>query len=129
MIDPGRTPTTLFDEFGHGGLTLLLFDGRASTAKGYATLVAAARAAEEMLGDDVRTVIVVRAAERPAALGWGGPVLLDADGDLHTQYGAAAEALYLVRPDDYVGFRSQPARSDKFVDYLRLVVASPATVV
>ena len=28
---------------------------------------------------------------------------------MHRRYGAGSECLYLVRPDGYVGFRSQPA--------------------
>ncbi len=34
--------------------------------------------------------------------------LLDKDGSLHHKYGAAHSCLYLIRPDGYVGFRSQP---------------------
>jgi hypothetical protein len=45
-------------------------------------------------------------------------VLLDPDGETHRRYGATAEALYLVRPDGYVGLRAQPAAEDVLARYL-----------
>ena len=53
-------------------------------------------------------------------------MLLDADGALHSLYGARTESLYLIRPDGYVGFRSQPADEDPLLDYLRTVFAPDA---
>jgi hypothetical protein len=49
-------------------------------------------------------------------------VLLDPDGETHRRYGATAEALYLVRPDGYVGLRAQPASEEVLLRYLRRVL-------
>jgi hypothetical protein len=40
---------------------------------------------------------------------------------IHKRYGAKKAALFLIRPDDYVGFRSQPANSDALQSYLRRI--------
>ena len=44
--------------------------------------------------------------------------LIDPDGELHRRYGASREGLYLMRPDGYVGFRSQPADVSALRAYL-----------
>ena len=64
---------------------------------------------QRRLGDAVACHIIVPRTSRPAELVWGGSVVLDPEGTMHQRYGAASECLYLVRPDGYVGFRSQPA--------------------
>ncbi|MBI2811024.1 MAG: FAD-dependent monooxygenase [Candidatus Melainabacteria bacterium] len=43
--------------------------------------------------------------------------LLDKEGSLHHKYGAAHSCLYLIRPDGYVGFRSQPVDLDQMRKY------------
>jgi hypothetical protein len=46
------------------------------------------------------------------------PVLLDPDGELERRFAASTECVYLVRPDLYIGYRSQPADADKLVEHL-----------
>ena len=99
----------LFRLFRHSGHTLLLFDGAAATAEGYANLLGVAHRARERCGVHIETWIVVPLGEKPKELAIQGNVLLDASGSIHRRYGAGSECLYLVRPDGYVGFRSQPA--------------------
>jgi 2-polyprenyl-6-methoxyphenol hydroxylase-like FAD-dependent oxidoreductase len=43
----------------------------------------------------------------------------DGDGSGHHRYGARHESLYLIRPDGYVGFRSQPADTAALVRHLQ----------
>ncbi|HEY9731410.1 MAG TPA: FAD-dependent monooxygenase [Drouetiella sp.] len=43
--------------------------------------------------------------------------LLDKDNVLHHKYGAAHSCLYLIRPDGYVGFRSQPIDLEQLQNY------------
>jgi 2-polyprenyl-6-methoxyphenol hydroxylase-like FAD-dependent oxidoreductase len=111
------TPRRLFDLFRGPHFTLLLFDGPAATDAGYERLAATARQVCDALGDDVRAHVVVPAGRRPRGLG-GVDVLLDPDRDAHHRYGAAAESLYLVRPDGYIAFRSQPAAAQPVLDHL-----------
>lgn len=88
---------------------LLLFDGAAATEAGYQNLLRIRHAVHERLGRHIDVHLIVPAAQRPASLPEPLPVLLDPGGALHQRFGARAECLYLVRPDGYVGYRSQPA--------------------
>ena len=45
-------------------------------------------------------------------------LVLDPERVLHDRYGAVKESLYVVRPDGYVGYRSEPATASAFNDYL-----------
>jgi 2-polyprenyl-6-methoxyphenol hydroxylase-like FAD-dependent oxidoreductase len=89
--------------------TLLLFDGRAVTSEGYDKLLSIANAIEKRHGELVRPVIVIYGDKVPAQLQGKRDVWLDSDGKLHGRFGAGSECLYLIRPDGYVGHRSQPA--------------------
>lgn len=51
--------------------------------------------------------------------------LRDPEGVLHRRYGAQRECLYLIRPDGYVGYRSEPASLAALRDYLGKVLTSP----
>ena len=117
----GDDEERLYDRFDGPGFDLLLFDGAAPTAAGYQNLAAIAREAEARYPGWVRAHIVVPAAERPAALDWEGSLILDNEGLCHRRYGAASECLYLVRPDGYIAFRSQPAAAAPLHEYLRRV--------
>ncbi len=88
-------------------------------------MAAAARQVRAVLGDDVRTHVVVPADRASTELS-GLDVLLEPDGDAHRRYGAAAESLYLVRPDGYIAFRSQPAHAEPVIGHLRTVFSVPA---
>jgi 2-polyprenyl-6-methoxyphenol hydroxylase-like FAD-dependent oxidoreductase len=101
--------------------TLLLFDGAAATAEGYANLGTIAARTKERYGTRVATAAVVPAASRPAALDPAVTVLLDAAGEVHRRYGARSECLYLVRPDGVVAFRGQPADGDKLQAFLERI--------
>ena len=102
--------------------TLLLFDGATASEAGYRGFVELAGRLETRWPGLVATRIVVPHAQRPAALAqWSGEVLLDAAGAVHERYGARSECIYLVRPDGYVGYRSQPAEPDKLCAYLERI--------
>jgi hypothetical protein len=115
--DGDGTPVRLFDLFRGTHSTLLLFDGPAPTDAGYRRMAATARAVGAALGDDVRTWIVVPGDRRPDGLD-DVDVFLDPDRDAHHHYAATAESLYLVRPDGYIAFRSQPAAARPVLDHL-----------
>lgn len=113
-----RTKTSLFQEFRGTHFTLLLFDGLSQTAEGYAHLVSIADWVESLLGDIVRSHIIIAGNEKPASLDGEGSILLDTEQELHQSYGARAESLYLIRPDGYIGFRSQPTLKEALLQYL-----------
>ncbi len=116
---PSWEETTLFREFEGTNFVLLLFDGPAQTEEGYANLARIAQKVEELWGEDVKTYVVIAGDEKPEELDWNGPVLLDTGRELHETYNAAGVGtLYLIRPDGYIGFRSQPVREDRLLSYL-----------
>jgi 2-polyprenyl-6-methoxyphenol hydroxylase-like FAD-dependent oxidoreductase len=116
---PSREETTLFREFAGTKFTLLLFDGPARTEEGYANLTGIACKVEKLWREDVKTYMIVACDDKPENLDGDGPVLLDVERKLHETYNAAgAEALCLIRPDGYIGFRSQPVRGDRLLRYL-----------
>jgi 2-polyprenyl-6-methoxyphenol hydroxylase-like FAD-dependent oxidoreductase len=103
---------TVFERLCGTHHTVLLFDGQAPTPEGYVHLARIADAVVARWGELVRPVVIVYGSETPPELegaSAAGRVWLDPDGKLHARYGAGSECLYAVRPDGYVGFRSQPA--------------------
>jgi len=128
---PGdRAPDCGFGPGGHRRLRealrgekhcLLLFDGIADTAEGYRTLAGIASRVEDDFGDVVAVCVVVPSTHRPEALEWDGPMLQDPEFTLHTSYGGRSECLYLIRPDGFVGYRSQPAQLEGLLEHLSML--------
>ncbi len=102
---------------------LLLFDGQAKTPEGYAKLVAIARRVERQWPRQVAVTLVTPGAERPDGVPSDLAVVLDEDGELEERYGAQAECLYLLRPDGYVSFKSQPAEESSLLSHLAALIA------
>jgi hypothetical protein len=98
---------------------LFLFDGGAETAEGYRNMASVAMRAKQKYDAHVDVKFVVPKAEAPAGI--EGEVVLDPEGTFHRRYGAGAECLYLVRPDGYIAYRSQPADGGKLMEYLARV--------
>jgi 2-polyprenyl-6-methoxyphenol hydroxylase-like FAD-dependent oxidoreductase len=118
LYNASGTQTTLFKVLNGTQFTLLLFDGLAQTSEGYQQMIQAAQSVEALLGEEVKTSMVIADGEKPANLNWQGPIVLDPECAAHKTYGTAAQSLYLIRPDGYVGFRSQPIREDALREYL-----------
>ena len=114
-----REETSLFREFRGTSFSLLLFGEMARAEKGHANLLGIARRVEELPGSMVKTHLIVSTDGAPEELAGEGSVLLDGSRSLHELYGASTESLYLIRPDGYVGFRSQPAEVEPLIEYLR----------
>jgi 2-polyprenyl-6-methoxyphenol hydroxylase-like FAD-dependent oxidoreductase len=55
----------------------------------------------------------------PEAVTWQGSVLLDRQTLCHQHYGASRECLYLIRPDGYIGYRSQSIAISQLKLYLQ----------
>jgi 2-polyprenyl-6-methoxyphenol hydroxylase-like FAD-dependent oxidoreductase len=106
----------------HTRSTLLLFDGAAPTPEGYANLADIAKRVRERWPADIESWIVVPRRGRPGELAGEERVLLDARGVLHRRYGGGSECLYLIRPDGYVGFRSQPASWSALEEHLASIL-------
>lgn len=109
----------LLEALDHRRWNLLLFDGRSESAEGYARFAAIAGAVRARHGDAVDVTVITPSATRPSELPETIPVLLDPDRELERAYGAVTECMYLLRPDLYVGYRSQPADEARALAYLR----------
>ena len=103
-------------------LTLLLFDGRSDSAGGYQRFAAIEAEVRERFGASVATFVVTPQARRPSDLPEHVRVLLDPDAELEKEYRAATECVYVLRPDLYIGYRSQPADQAKLVAWLRSIL-------
>ncbi len=97
---------------------LLLFDGRSSTAEGYDRFRAIVLDVRAAYGELVAPWVVTPRSARPEGLPAEVPVLLDPDGELEQRYAASTECVYLLRPDLYVGYRSQPADGAALLRFL-----------
>jgi 2-polyprenyl-6-methoxyphenol hydroxylase-like FAD-dependent oxidoreductase len=100
---------------------LLLFEGETPDAGASRTLLAIAQAAGRRPGPTIRPHLVSR-GEVPST---AGPVLPDPDGHAHRRYGASAPCQYLIRPDGYVGYRSQPPSIESLDAYLARTFGAP----
>ena len=111
----------LFSLLGDGRHTVLLFDGRARADDGYRTLAHIVAALEARFSSSLRSFVVASGAE---PITWQGPlgrILLDRDGEAEDAFGATAECVYVIRPDRYIGYRSQPASLERLLGHLELV--------
>ncbi len=95
---------------------LLLFDGVADTLSGDENLRQIARVVQDRWPERLQVAIISPRADWPDA-----PATLwhDPDMAVHRRFGASGECLYLLRPDGYIGFRSQPASLEPLMDYLQ----------
>jgi 2-polyprenyl-6-methoxyphenol hydroxylase-like FAD-dependent oxidoreductase len=112
------TALRLFDVLRGTKHTLLLFAGADPSVDSWRRLGELAGAVGDRYGDRVSAVVAVAGDSVPAGSTSAGSMVLDAELALHHRYGADAECLYLVRPDGYVGYRSQPAVGPSLLDYL-----------
>src|SRR6478736_6162552 len=87
--------------------SFVLFAGALATGETHRRLQALADATMHAYPDCIEPHRIVP-HELPEDLVGKGEILLDPKGELHHRYGARSACLYVVRPDGYIGFRSQP---------------------
>jgi len=97
---------------------LLLFDGFVNSEPGYLQFSAIEKNIEEHYKDLIDVHVIVPALAKTPKMPKFKSLLLDAERELHNVYGASSECLYLIRPDGYIAFRSQPASWDELSHYL-----------
>jgi 2-polyprenyl-6-methoxyphenol hydroxylase-like FAD-dependent oxidoreductase len=101
--------------------SLLLFDGRSASKEGYARFVTLAQQVTSRFPGLVGVYVITPKNQRPSELPEELTVLLDPDGELEGAYAGSTECAYLLRPDLYVGYRSQPADEAKLMSYLKSI--------
>jgi len=124
LADGSSEPKRLFQHWmGDHRHQLLVFTGRLPTAGRVEQLSRMSAQIEEECGGLIRSRLV-----RPGELAGAETGLVDRNGEAHHMYGARYECLYLVRPDGYVGFRSQPAEPEPLQDYLSCILHPAITM-
>lgn len=121
LLDSKGNAVRLYEVIRGTKHSLLLFDGKPTEA-GYVHLAKIANEIKQSFGEIVTTHIIVASDKVPPALATVENVYCDPDLPAHERYGAKSEALYLVRPDWYIGFRSQPARLEPLVEHINKLV-------
>jgi 2-polyprenyl-6-methoxyphenol hydroxylase-like FAD-dependent oxidoreductase len=116
MLYPGRKSVRFFQRLRGTTHHLVLFAGALSTVETHRRLQALADAAIHAYPDRIEPHLVVP-HELPGDHVGKGEILLDPTGELHHYYGARSECLYVVRPDGYIGFRSQPPDPEALRSY------------
>ena len=118
-------PTTLFELLRGPKHTLLLFAGADHEAKSWHRLAELAQSVESGLDDLINIYFVaIDAGSVPSNPKIHGRLIIDPERSLHYRYGAETECMYLIRPDGYVGYRSEPATASAFHDYLARIFSS-----
>jgi 2-polyprenyl-6-methoxyphenol hydroxylase-like FAD-dependent oxidoreductase len=107
MLYPGRESVALLQRLRGTMHHLVVFAGVLATGETHRRLQALADATMHPYPDCIEPHLIVP-HELPDELVGKGEILLDPRGELHHRYGARNACLYVVRPDGYIGFRSQP---------------------
>lgn len=113
------TSTRLFEVLRNAKHTLFLLAGENFSHASIPRLNALATTVNERYGAIMQVYLVIADKHVLVDMQSGIPILLDVEKAMHHRYGAGSESLYLVRPDGYIGYRSQPIDADHFWNYLR----------
>jgi 2-polyprenyl-6-methoxyphenol hydroxylase-like FAD-dependent oxidoreductase len=116
---PDGSKTSIYDLLhGETGFALLLFAGTGSV--GDDPSMSFGQFPEDWGTDFLRSYRILPAGEvhdeQP-----GIETVIDRDRTLHRRYGAVAPVLYVIRPDDYIGFRAAVPNDVPLAEYLRQI--------
>jgi len=117
--------STLFEHLAAGRHVLLLFTGPHPDDASIEHLAGIARTLSARFGDATIAPLLIAAPGRSIAAAL--PTCVDPELALHRSYAAVVDTLYLVRPDGYVGFRSQPATLEHVAAHLDRYLVPTAT--
>jgi hypothetical protein len=76
----------------------------------------------EKYADLIRIHIIASTDSVPDGVKTHPSILVDVDNNAHHRYGAAHECMYLVRPDAFIGFRSQPTDFEALESHLQAIL-------
>jgi hypothetical protein len=127
LLVDGKT-CTLFELLRGPAHTLLLLPGLEPARRSALTeLDDLAAGLAHSYGDAVRVCLALPPDQAGDDRGSGSALRVrDIEGALHRRYGAAAGRLYLVRPDGYVGYCSEPPSGEGLFRHLARVLTPPA---
>lgn len=117
-------PTSLFDLYRGAHYTLLIFAGVGPGSPPLETLLEIGAAIRAAYQASIQPYIVV--GEPPFHPRGQKHLIVDVDKNIHRVYGARKPALYLVRPDKHIAYRSQIVDQTRLMQYLdRILVRNP----
>jgi 2-polyprenyl-6-methoxyphenol hydroxylase-like FAD-dependent oxidoreductase len=73
------------------------------------------------LRDEMRSVLVVKDESHSLIEEWDGDVLLDPEFAMHKTYHCSRPSVFIIRPDNYIGFRSYKVRNYLIKRYISRV--------
>lgn len=114
----GGATTTLYHVLGAGKFVLLMFASNLELGDAMRSVVA------EVKNRGIKTVAILARQDRAGFEEIDAEIYLDPDVRLHYKFGAQQGALYLVRPDGYIGFSSQPIQPESCASYLQKLFVS-----
>ncbi len=121
----GRRTTTLFDLLRGPQHALLLFPGAYHEAASWRRMAELSRSIHDRWRRLFKVWFIAEGADAiPPGLDLKGELIGDPQCVLHDRYGIDKESLYLIRPDGYVGYRSEPATASALDEYLGSVFGS-----
>lgn len=91
----------------------------------------ASRVAHALAGtrpDTAEVLVVVGDSLTGGALRWDGDTLIDETGEVQRAYGAAGSCVYAIRPDGYIGFRTDRLDAAAVDTYFDRVLAPPTAL-
>jgi 2-polyprenyl-6-methoxyphenol hydroxylase-like FAD-dependent oxidoreductase len=113
--------TTLFQVLRGTAHHLLLLAGARSTTAGIRSLVEIGNYITDSYARLIKVHLIAADDEAWSEFAASGSHFSDPDLSCHLKYGASSECLYLIRPDGYIGFRSQPADNESLRTYLEQI--------
>lgn len=127
IASPGQPAQRLLTHFaGDFRHRLLLFTGEHTGPERYAELQQYVAQVDDQFGNWLRPFLVVH--QSPETGQDDMYLLIDTAGNLHKRYGARHECLYLIRPDGFIGYRSQPVLLADLEAYLTTVFSLPVAL-
>lgn len=125
MVDASNGQTIHVSElFKSGKHNLLLITGDSPSAQTYKELCSIADNTMGKYGEFVELSLITCEETPPLDLNFAGSKYTDPDYSVHQRYGAGSPCMYIIRPDAYVGYRSQPAEFDGVEEYFDKIIRS-----
>ncbi|MBX9687475.1 MAG: FAD-dependent monooxygenase [Candidatus Obscuribacterales bacterium] len=122
MSEPNGNTIETADLFKTCKHTLLLLTGDAPDSDVYKHFSKLAQEAAGKYGNFLEIKVITSELNPPEGLDFRGTVYSDPDYSVHERYGAGAPCMYIIRPDAYVGYRSQPAEIEGVEEYFNRII-------
>lgn len=122
IVDCNEIPLHLMSLFNTTKHTVLLFSGDCPSSHTYRQLDEIAHAIHQEYAEFANVCLISSEEEPTCELAFPGLRFSDPDYSAHERYGAGVPCLYAIRPDGYVGFRSQPPELEGLDAYFKKIL-------